>query len=302
VQPVDFRIRFAAHVGIVANIPTELEVRIQPKWRILAFSLQQVEKATFELQVQLHPDDVPRETPVEELRAFRDTVLAMLAVTAVTPLFPLIKGTYTFPLGNNKFEQRSLGPMQMEGPTAPLTSGTAIVLGTSATDSIRAVAYFIWQALNAETSLFRFIHLAICAQVIANAGTHASRAVHPGCPNPKCRYELAACPECGADWRIPTSFRDLLRESITDEALLAEFVSLRNAVFHGSLATLQGDQLKRIQQINKPLLVALRNLVASQVALPPVSVGGLALSGHDIDMVMSVYYTMPANGKSGDQG
>ena len=200
-MPVDFRIRFAAPIALTTDLPAHLEVAAVPKWRVLTVELQRAADDTYELLLQLHPDDLKPETAsADDLRAFRDTAMAMLAMTAVAPVIPLTKGTFTFPLGDNKFQQKSLGPMSMKGPPVPLQSATPLVAGSSATDAVQAAAYFLWQSQNADLPLYRFMNLAVCAEIIANQDSTASRSVHPKCINPGCRFELEACPQCNREW------------------------------------------------------------------------------------------------------
>lgn len=294
--PVEFRIRFAAPIALTTDLPTHLEVAAAPKWRVLTVELQRAADDIYELLVRLHPDDLkPGTASADDLRAFRDTALAMLAMTAVVPVIPLTKGTFTFPLGDNKFQQKSLGPRSMKGPPVPLQSAALLVAGSTATNAVQAAAYFLWQALNADLPLYRFMNLAVCAQIIANQDSTAPRSVHPKCSNPACRFELEACPQCKKEWWIPNLLRNHLGGTITDEALLSEFIALRNTVFHGSLATLRGNEPKRIEAINKPLLVLLRNVIGSNFGLHPVRSEDVPISGHDVDVTMSVFYTMPGN-------
>lgn len=293
--PVEFRIRFAAPIALTTDLPSHLEVAAVPKWRVLTVELQRAADDNYEMLVRLHPDDLKLETAsADDLRAFHDTAMAMLAMTAVTPVIPLTKGTFTFPLGDNKFQQKSLGAMSMKGPPVPLQSALPLVIGFAATDAVQAAAYFLWQALNADLSLYRFMNLAVCAQIMANQDS-TPQSVHPKCSNPACRFELEACPQCNREWLIPNSLRNRLSRTIADEALLSEFIALRNVVFHGSLATLRGNKLKRIETINKPLLILLRNIIGTNFGLHPVRSEDVPISGHDVDVTMSVFYTMPGN-------
>lgn len=247
----------------------------------------------FELLAKLHPDDVKPDASGDDLRAFRDTALAMLAMTAAVPVIPLMRGTFTFPLGGGKFQQKSLGPMTMKGRSVGLQSVAPLATGMAASEGVQTAAFFLWQALNADLPLYRFMNLAVCAQVIANEESAAARSVHPMCGNANCRAELKACPECGKEWRIPNTLRNHLRSIIADEGMIAEFTELRNTVFHGSPTSVRGDILARIEAINKPLLVALRNILGGKFGLTPIHLKDVPLSGHDLQLMMSVFYTMP---------
>src|SRR5262249_51705979 len=92
---------------------------------------------------------------------------------------------------------------------------------------------------------------------------------------------------------IPNTLRNHLEGQMPDGPSVGEFISLRNAVFHGSRDAIQGNVLRRIESINPQLLLALRNILGAKFNLPPMQREDLPPSGHDIQMTMSVFYTTP---------
>jgi len=303
--PVEFRIKFTAAFGFTPDLPRAAIVTTRPKWRVLDFAFQRGADNAYDMVVRIHPADLtPKSASLYELRAFRDNCLAMLAMTAAVPVVPLNQGAITFPLGDGKFQVMSLGPGQMIAPMVPIPSLAALAAGPTAPDAVQAAAYFLWQALNADLPLYRFINLAVCAQIIANADSSAPKSAHPRCGNPACSFELEVCPDCKKKWMIPTPLRDHLRGIITDEKTLTEFIAVRNAVFHGSLAALLGNQPVRLREINKPLLLILRNVIGSKFGLQPMRAEELPLPfpGVEIfDPTISIFYEMPGS-KQHDTG
>ena len=297
-QPVEFRIQFAAPFGFTPDLPTTDVVTTKPKWRVFDFQFKRggQEGQEYEMVARIDPRDLTaKNAKFEELQAFRDTMVAMLAMSAVVPVRLLSQGVFTFQLDDGKFEATSLGPMRMTSPMVPIPSLAALVRGFDAPYAVQAAAYFLWQALNADVPLYRFINLAVCAQVIANSESTAPKSAHPRCGDPACGFTLERCPKCGRDWTIPTALREHLQGVITDKALLTEFIALRNLVFHGSLSALLGNQPMRIPNINKSLLLVLRNFVAAKFGMRPIRADEIPLSNLDIiNLSMSVFYQMPA--------
>jgi len=85
--PVEFKIQFSAPFGFTPDLPKAAEITTRPKWRILDFAFQRGAENTYEMVVRIHPGDLKaKSASLDELRRFRDTALAMLAMTAVVPV------------------------------------------------------------------------------------------------------------------------------------------------------------------------------------------------------------------------
>lgn len=296
-QPVKFSIHFTAPFGFTPNLPTTDIITKKPKWRVFGFEFKRSGEngQTYEMIALIDPRDLTsKSASLQELQAFRDTTLAMLAMSALVPVTPLDLGSFTFQLDDGTFEAKSLGPKNIQRPMVPIPSLAALVRGFDAAAPVQTAAYFLWQAMNAELPLYKFINLAVCAQIIANNESTAPKSVHPRCGNPACGFELQKCPQCGRDWTMPNVLREHLQGIITDKALLSEFIVLRNLVFHGSLSALLGNQPGRIPNINKPLLLVLRNTIAAKFGMQPMRAEEMPLSELDIfNITMSVFYKMP---------
>lgn len=95
--PVEFKILFSAPFGFTPDLPKAAVITTRPKWRILDFAFQRGPENAYEMLVRIHPADLKaKSASLCELRTFHDTVLAMLAMTAIVPVIPLHQGMFTF--------------------------------------------------------------------------------------------------------------------------------------------------------------------------------------------------------------
>jgi hypothetical protein len=101
-EDVEFRIEINCPVALTAEAARDVEAQCKPKWRITRIALQRLGPNVFECKVGVDARDVSQENHTD-LISFRDTFLSLLALIALVPVRPLIKGTFTFPLGNNRF-------------------------------------------------------------------------------------------------------------------------------------------------------------------------------------------------------
>lgn len=293
-EPVKFTILFESPIGLTADLQNDLYCWKQPRYRILGLELSRVNSNTHELTVQIHPEDIhPKKTDPHELYDFRDRLLSLIAITAMVPVRMRSQGVFTFDLGEGKYEARSLGPMSVEESPIAIPSLRPLIDGPSLPRDIAAAIRLIWQAINTDEPLYRFINIAICIELLAGTNSPEPRSVNPHCANSRCRFILEHCPECEKPWTIPNSLRNTARFLITDEGLLKRFIRARNKVFHGATHQRESEFLSELSALNIPLLVTVRNYVGDKIGLEPIEEEALSIVVQGFRMRVSVYYSMP---------
>lgn len=248
---------------------------------------------SFSLKLTVHREDINEDTNREELIKFRGLIINLLSFVTICPIKLLNKGTFIFCIGENKWKQTSLGPMVNEYSPSVLGSYGAIINGLTTLDVYAAALYFFEKAVSAEKTLYEFINLEICCELIINKDSKSPRSVNPKCKN---GHELANSPSCGCDWLIPNSFRNR-SGFIMDEKLSRDFSNARAKVFHGSPSQLDERFLRQLKDLNMQLFVCLRNYLGQKVNIEPIKIEDLppAIKLKDTKVMMSVFYTTPSS-------
>src|SRR6266704_5587113 len=127
-EDVEFRIIVNAPVALTLDAAKNVAASAQPQWRLTKISLQRLDPNTYECKCGIDTRDISRDNHAE-LARFRDTFLSLLAIIAMVPVRLQSKGTFTFHLGDNKFAQISLGPMDYTFPESPVFSFGPLVEG-----------------------------------------------------------------------------------------------------------------------------------------------------------------------------
>jgi hypothetical protein len=292
-EPVKFQIVIESPIGLTIDLQKDIHCSILPKYRLLGLELRWINQNAFHLTALFHPEDISPQTNKSELFKIRDRLLALISITAMVPVALRSKGIFTFPLGEGKFQQLSLGPMNREASPVALHSLQPLVEGQSLHAKYAAAVYFIWQAINADESLYRFINTAICVELLTGADSLESSSINPKCTNNTCSYILKKCPECNRDWATPNSLRNRAKFLIQDEGLLSRFIEARNKVFHGASRQQDAKFLDELAKISVPVLLSIRNYIGSKIGLSPMEEKDLSIAFHDIDIIMSVFFTIP---------
>jgi hypothetical protein len=183
----------------------------------------------------------------------------------------------------------------MNRETSPVTleSLRPLVEGQSLPAKYATAVYFIWQAINTDESLYRFVNSAICVELLAGVDSPELSLVNPVCTNNNCNYVLEKCPACNRQWAIPNSLRKKAKFIIRDKAVLDRFIKARNKVFHGAFQQQDAEFLNELAKISVPVLLALRNYIGGKIGLSPIDEKALSIAFHDIDIIMSIFYTIP---------
>jgi len=265
-----------------------------PKYRLLGLELSKIDKNVFSLTALFHPEDINPNTAKGELFNIRDRLLALLSITAMIPVELCSKGIFTFHLGDKKYQALSLGPMNSEASPVALNSLQPLVQGLSLPAKYAAAVYFIWQAINSDEPLYRFVNTAICVELLVGADSPETSSVNPRCTNNNCNYLLEKCPTCGKNWTIPNSLRNKAKFIIKDEETLSRFINARNKVFHGASHQQEAKFLDELSNISVPVLLAIRNYLGDKIDLPPMDEKDLKIVFHNINVIMSVFFTTPA--------
>jgi len=251
-----------------------------------------VEEHKFEIVLSIHPDDIRRDD-LNELYAFRDKVLSLIAISAVVPVTMLHKGTFTFPLGDREYELIALEATPLKLEPAPLESLQPLFHGLSLPENLGAVTYFLWQALNEAEPIYRFINLAICMELLTAAESPEPTSKNPRCPNTKCNYVLRQCPKCSQSWKIPNPLRNRASFLLPDDAFRSRVIKARNKVFHGAQHHWQPDFIEEIATLSLSLLLVIRNYVGDKIGLPPITEEELSTAVNAPQITMRVTYTVP---------
>jgi len=292
-EPVKFEIIIEAPIGLTLDLKKDVYCHSHPKYRLLGLGLNRINANVYRLTALFHPEDIKPQTAKGELFKIRDRLLALLSITAMIPVELRSKGIFTFPLGERKYQQLSLGPMNREASPVTLDSLQPLVEGQSLPAKYTAAVYFIWQAINTDESLYRFVNTAICVELLAGADSPEKSSVNPACTNNNCNYILEKCPACNRDWTIPNSLRNRAKFIIQDKEVLSRFIKARNKVFHGASHQQDAKFLNELSEISVPVLLAIRNYIGGKIGLSPLEKKDLSIAFHDIDIIMSVFFTIP---------
>jgi hypothetical protein len=218
---------------------------------------------------------------------FRDTFLSLLALIATVPVRPLIKGTFDFPLGDNKFVQLSLGPMAYEFPESPIISFGPLVEGFAFDEAYRAAAWFLWQATNSDEAVHRFLNLAISYELIVGKDSGVTGSKSPVCNS--CGREIPSCPHCQKDVRIPPTLRERAEFMFESKELLEAFIKYRNRIFHGRVADVTSNS-PELKQLNVDLLLNLRNYLGQRIGMGRMTASEISAAVNVPDVMVTVFY------------
>jgi hypothetical protein len=238
-------------------------------------------------------EGTPHEIPSnEELKQFRDLIVSLVAFCAMVPVQLRSKGIFDFPTGYNQRGQTSLGPMNYQIPPTPLSNLEPLILGLALQPEYASALHFLWEALNSEHPLYRFINLAVAVELLVrhDSPVHGSR--HPNCGDPNCGFQLDRCPRCNRAWRIPSQLRERAAFLLPAD-ILREFIGARNQVFHGLSDELHHDYSNNLPHLNVSLLLVLRNYLGQRMGLPPITQDRLSVALNLPEVVTTVFYTPP---------
>lgn len=288
---VEFQIKVESPMALTVDLARDLFLKVRPKWRITGIDLRRTEGNLFECKLQVAQGDLT-EKNIAALIEFRDTFLSLVAFTAMAPLRLVTKGLATFPLGDNRFVQVSLGGTQKTFSPTTLPSISSILEGL-AKPKVYLIAWrFIWQALNAEEPIHRFINLAVAYELIIGAESQASAPRAPVCQS--CGNRLSSCPKCKKELKVPATLRERGAFLFVNKSELSEFVEFRNRVFHGGLVSLSGRSTLDLERLNNKLLVNIRNHLGQSLGLNAITENDLSFALNAPEIYMSVYYTAPS--------
>lgn len=286
---VEFRIVVHCPVALTVDSAKNVVTAVKPKWRILQLELNRLEPNVWECKLRIHPDDVRQDDHDSQIR-LRDAFLSLLALYALVPVRPLMKGTFTFPLGNGKYAQKSLGPMDYTFPEKPVLSLAPLVEGLGLDDAYLTACWFLWQAMNSSEPVHRFLNLAVACELVVGKDSPVEGSRAPTCPT--CNQEIS-CPHCGKEIRIPTTLRERAAFLINDATLLPEFIDLRNRVFHGGLSDLQREARAELIRVNTKLLVVMRNYLGERMSLQPLKTSDVGEAVNTPEIFVTVFYESP---------
>lgn len=292
-EPVKFEVVIETPIGLTIDLQRNLQCTTIPQYRLLNLEIKRINGNIFHLTALFHPDDINPQTEKGELFKIRDRLLSLLSIAAMVPVELRSKGLFTFSLGDKKHQQMSLGPMNIQASPVALQSLQPLIEGQSLPAKYAAAGYFIWQAINADESLYRFINTAICLELLAGADSVEPTSVNPKCSNTSCSYVLEECPECKKSWKIPNSLRKRARLLIPDDNLLSRFIKARNKVFHGGSQQQDVGFLDELEQVSVPVLLAVRNYLGQKIGLAPIDETELSMGFYSLSIIMSMFYTMP---------
>jgi hypothetical protein len=204
-EPVKFRIRIKAPIGLIPDLQKDIHFLGIPKYRLIALNIIRIEENIFDLIAYFHPEDINFKTEVNELFMIRDIVLSFISMILMVPVELYERGVFTFHLGGRKYKSLSLGAKDIKAAPVPLQSLNPLVEGLSLPQKYLSAAYYIWQAINADEPLYRFLNTAICVELLAGADSPEEKSVNPKCT---CNYLLEKCPQCKINWKIPNSLKN----------------------------------------------------------------------------------------------
>jgi hypothetical protein len=284
---VEFRIVVQSPVALVLDAASDIVAHSRTKWRLTRISLQRMDSNVFECKVGIDVRDVDRENYVDLVK-FRDCILSLFALIAMVPVRPLIKGTFTFPLGNNQFAQLSLGPMDYKFPESPIQSFRPLVEGFSFDEIYRAAIWFIWQAINSFENVHRFLNLAIAYEFLIGIDSPVRGSRSPRCNS--CAKDISPCPHCKEVVNVPFTLRERAVFLFADLALLSSFIDFRNRMFHGRLSDCIADNSEPLMRLNTNLLVNIRNYLGRKIGLKDITSAEISQAVNVPDIFVTVFY------------
>jgi hypothetical protein len=284
---VEFRIEVHCPVGLTLETAKDVVAQASPKWRMTRINLQKQSENVFECKVGIDPRDISRENTTDLVK-FRDTFLSLFSLTAMVPVRPLMKGTFTFPLGDDKYAQISLGPMNHTFPGSPMLSLAPLVEGFAFDESYRAAVWFVWQAINSSEPIHRFLNLGIAYELVIGRDSPIEGSKPISCQF--CRKDLSPCPFCGKEIKITYSPREKARFMFADEKLLAAFIEFRNNLFHGRVTKLGDSDEQAIYELNTNLLVNIRNYFGKRLGLKDITATDIGPAINVPDILVTLFY------------
>jgi hypothetical protein len=291
-EPVEFKIKIKSPIGLSIDLQKDIFCPIVPKYRLLGIELVRINGNLFDLTAYFHPKDINIQTELNELFLIRDKLLSLLSIIMMVPVNIYHKGVFTFPLGGRKYKALSLGPTDLEAAPVSLHSLNPLVEGLSLPPKYSSAVYYIWQAINADEPLFRFINTAICVELLAGADSPSEKSISPKCTS--CSYLLEKCPQCNKSWgKISNSLKNKITFLITDKNILNRFVDLRNRVFHGNRYIHEPSFTNDLSEISVQVLLAVRNYIGKIIGLDFIEEKDLSLIFFNTDITVGVYYTTP---------
>jgi hypothetical protein len=290
-----FEIKLAIPIDMTASLKKDIVAAVRPRWRVDQVKMRKLEQGVFALRLTLPANQFPaKAADADNLRRFRDLVVSLIAFSAMAPVELRSKGIFDFPAENDQRKQTSLGPMNYEFPPQPLSDLTSLITGLALDEKYAPALHFLWQALNADHPLYRFINLAIAIELLVRHDSPVSGSRHPRCGNPECAFELTTCPECNRAWTIPSTLRERSSFLITDNAILKQFIAHRNKIFHALDDDPHREATTSLPELNGKLLLIIRNYLGAKMTLPPISHRELSIALDPPDITMTVFYRNPA--------
>jgi hypothetical protein len=263
-EDVEFRIIVNCPVRLTQEAAKHVVSLNKPKWRLTRLAVKKLQTNIFECKVGVDIRDISRDNHAD-LITFRDVFLSLLSLIAMVPVRPVIKGTFTFPLGGNKFAQLSLGPMNYTFPENPILSFGPLVEGFTFDDVYQAAVWFIWQAINASEPVHRFVNLAIGYELIVGKDSPVNGSRPPRCN--ACGKEIGSCPHCQKELKLPFTLRERAEFLFAAHELLSEFIDFRNRIFHGGLSDVISKNASKLTELNTALLVNIRNYMSGKLGM-----------------------------------
>ena len=287
VEDVEFRIVVHSPVALTLDAATDVVARAKPKWRLTRINLQRLDANVFECKVGVDVRDLSREDHADLIK-FRDTFLSLLALIAMVPVRPLIKGTFTFPLGSNKFAQISLGPMNYTFPESPILTLSPLVEGFAFDEVYRAAVWFTWQAINSGEAVHRFLNLAIAYELVVGIDSQVQGSKAPRCSF--CGKDISPCPHCQKEVKVPTTLREKAEFLFADPGLLYSFIDYRNRIFHGRLSDCIADSSEKLTTLNTHLLVNIRNFFGQKLGLKGMTSSEIGQAVNVPEIFVTVFF------------
>lgn len=285
---VEFRIEIQSPIALTLATATNVVTHVQPRWRINRMELRRLDANLYECKVGIDERDVSIEDH-RGLIALRDAFLALLALVAMVPVKPRIKGTFTFQQGANNFAQLSLGPMDYTFPESQVLSFAPLIEGLAFGEAYRTAAWFIWQAINENEAVHRFLNLALAYELIVGVDSQVEGSKAPRCG--ACRDDINECPHCARSIRIPTTLRERAGFLFEDAELLSSFIEHRNRMFHGGVADCIANNSTELTSLNTNLLVNIRNYLGRKLGLADIRAANIGPAVNVPDITATLYYT-----------
>ena len=286
-EDVEFRIEVHCPITLTLEAAQNILAHDTPKWRLTRIAFRQLQGNALECKVGIDSRDISREDAANMIQ-FRDTFLSLFSLTGMIPVRPLTKGTFTFALGEGKYAQLSLGPMNFTFSGSAIRSFAPLVGGFAFDESHRGSIWFIWQAINSNEPVHRFLNLSVAYELVVASDSPAE-----GSKKPRCNYcgqEFSPCPFCGKENKIPETLRERSRFLFTEQKLLRNFIEFRNRFFHGRVVGLKKDDVAALVQLNTELLVNIRNFFGRMLGLQNVTAAEIGWSVNVSDIFATVFY------------